>query len=239
MNLNLAALKILILVFSASAFSQVPPLSTGLPEKLPLDFVERELMVPFVQSAETFHAPVAAGLFFNDKPVPPRDLATMGLVFDEFFLARVPRGRPILSRMNAQRQKIWEYPQGTRVVHAIYFKTVPPQIFEVRVEQKMEAGRWAFGLYTPVRGWLELNHYVGFRPEAYTVTLASGELMRIKLSHLNLQSCQSCHFMNSPSKYQYSDVSSAGPCGFGPANQGLAVDWSARYFKIHGEKPIR
>jgi hypothetical protein len=229
---------LLVLSISAAVCSQELPPWSGLPDKLPSDFMTREFFVPFTQTPETFHAPIAASIVLNDKPVPPRDLATMSLVFEEAFAARLPRGQSIQVKKDSQNRKVWDYPIGTRVVHAIHFRTLPPQVFEIRLEQKMEGGRWAFGLYTPAGNGLELNRYGGMRPETYSFKLATGEPTKISLSHMNLQSCRNCHFANSPSKYQFPSAEMAGPCGFGPANPSLTTEWAQHYFKMHGEKPF-
>jgi hypothetical protein len=227
-----------VLGFTFPSFSLEQPLETGLPEVLPPDFAYREMMVDFFQAPNTFRAPLAAGISFNNKPIPMNDYMSLGMVFEEFFFAKLPKGNFIKASANGEGLKVWDYPAGSMIVHIILLKTQPRQYFEVRLEQKNRTGQWAFGLYTPGNQGLHLNHYTGLRNESFSVKLASGQLMNIELKHIGLQSCRMCHFMNSPSKYQYPAPELAGPCGFGPANSGLVTDWAPRYFKIHGENPI-
>lgn len=232
-------LQLSILIIPLFCLATELPQSTGLPEALPYDFIKTQMMVAFEQTADTFHAPIAAKVIINGKPIPPRDTASLGVIFAEYFFASLPKGQPIQILEQGNLQKVWNYPVGTNIVHLIVFKTQPIQIFEMRLEQKMKSGQWAFGLYTPSKAGLQLNHYSGIKPESFDVALTSGQNVKVELSHLNLESCRGCHFMNSPSKYQYPSVTVAGPCGFGPANQDLTVDWANRYFKLRHENPFR
>jgi len=239
-NLITRTLKytILLLLAALTLANATPPLSEGLPEILPDNFLIAEKFVPFSQAPTIMHAPIAAGLKINDQAISPTDLASMAAVFDESFYAILPQGQAIEIKNQAPAPNTWDYPTGTTVIHQILFKTQPKKVFEVRLERKMANGTWAFGNYTQGAKGLELNHYPGLRAEQYSLTLETGKFVKVEVGHMNLQSCRACHYMNSPSKYQYPNLDSAGPCGFGPAHSQLTTDWAQRYFQIHRENPF-
>jgi hypothetical protein len=222
-------------ISSHTSVLAVPPLATGMAENLPASFITLRRFVAFDQAPNIARAPLAVEIFFNDQPVKIADRETQSIVFDEFFMATLPSHSPIKVGKNPQDWPTWDYPVGTQVIHLITFKTNPVQIFEMRMEQKLPDGHWAFGIYTPSPTGFSLNHYAGFRSEAFNLSLASGQMMNVRLAHLNLDSCRNCHYGTSPSRYQFPSSEYMGPCGFGPANLGLYQKWGASYQNARGE----
>lgn len=228
---------LLFCVLNSLALGQGLPQWQGLPDELPMDYISQVRMLEFTQTSSTVHAPFGLEISFNQKPIPNSDRGTLGLVFAEYFFAVLPKAKQI-QILNRNDRTVWDYPTGSQIVHLILFRTSPLQVFEMRMEQKLANGQWAFGIYSPVGNRLVLNKYTGLRPESYQIQLVSGERVEISLKHLNLLSCRNCHLATSPSSYQYPSVDFAGPCGFGPANPGIVGDWAKRYTQVHGESPF-
>ena len=200
------------------------PLSAGLPDKIPADFLEREGFLAFDEIPEEAArrmraprpyalAPIASLMRFNGTPIDPLDRTSQRQVFDESTYAMIPLGTKI--RVSATPAgEVWEYPTGTIVAHRIALRSVPPRIFELRLVRKMPDGRWAFGSYSPadlddqtLASTLRLNAYPDL-PEASfhiwpSAGLPSGVMTTVALKRIRLSSCRGCHFSNSTADYQY------------------------------------
>lgn len=215
------------------------PLSEGLPEALPTDYLEREGFVPFALFREGPRAPLAVQVFFDDLPVKPRD---MHKVFGEAFLARIPKDSGISESTDAHGRAVWSYPLNAAVVHFVTLKSRDASvsnIFELRIAQKVEQRRWAFGVYRPQGGELRLQNYPGFLEDRFTVLPAGGgKPIDVRLKHIPLGSCRDCHARTGAARYQYPTLEEVGPCEFTPPNPGVRADWAPAFERAHGFPPF-
>jgi len=214
------------------------PISTGLPETLPLDILSRGRFVPFQELGTPMRPPLGAGFVLNGQAIPNQNRQKLEEVFGEEFFARIPPGTRIFPTTNRDRLEVWEYPAGTQIAHLISFRTDPIEIFEFRIQQKLPDERWAFGTYSPENGRLVLQKYVGFPNVSYFLRLANGKDAEISFKRINLQSCRHCHFHNSAGNHQYPSTDYAGPAGFVPANLELKSSWAERYLDQNGHFPF-
>lgn len=220
------------------------PLYAGLPESLPADYLRKERFVEFEQMFFEFRAPLGSSFAFNGAPVATTDYKKLEEVFVETFLAKLPRGTQITTSRHSQNGKeVWHYPIGTEVVHLIELNSEPRSVFELRVAKRMSETRWAFGTYSPkvlgeVSPTLLLNQYAGAPKDGFTVVRPDRQKIDVTLGRINLQSCRNCHFVNSPSQYQYPSFKEAGPCGFVPANTKVKDGWAGRYQDAHQDAPF-
>lgn len=238
---NFKWLKIAALILAMPGIAPVnaepDPLHRGLPDQLPSGILEQDRFVAFKQTEDTFRAPLGFSYVINGKPLPPGDFSALDEIFHESFFAHLPVGSRIQVRKNASQEEVWDYPVGTRVVHLIEFRSVPKQVYELRIVQKRENGTWAYGVYSPLSTdstKLELHKYVGTLPAQFSFKHERGNDVQLGLRRINLRSCQHCHAMNSPSRHQYETVEEAGPCGFAPHNPEIKTSWVEKYRAIHG-----
>jgi hypothetical protein len=203
----------------------------GLPPTLPAEYVDQPGFLPFEKSADSFPPPIAGSVLVNgQKPTSS--------IFTEAFWVRIPAGAKIRSSATATGDSVWNYPVGTESLHVISFDSGVPNPFELRMVSHLQAGHWAFGAYRFEGGRWMLNTYSGLQEAAMEVALRRFEgISRVTLKRINLQSCRSCHFMNSR-RSQFPTREEAGPCAFVPWNETLATDWMPRFEREFGYRPV-
>lgn len=241
-------------------------LSYGLPNTIPADFIERNGFLEYedlsVQQGEELldhsyaPAPIASSVKVKSQEIEHHQRADLHKLFKEAVYAKLPLGSKIIARSDAEGRVHWEYPVNFTVAHAIWFKTEPAHLFELRIVKRVYLGGrtfWAYGTYSPkVFGEkgddLYLNRYEGFPFVKLALTLpeiSADRKSELSFNRLGLNSCQSCHAGNSPAAYQYEVLGSngkvdldktqenTGPCGFVPNNPNLGKWFKAYEAKYH------
>lgn len=228
------------LSFVASAFAG--GLFDGLPQDIATDYPESNGFVAF-GAFENLHAPLLSRpkLDGGDRSFSMAD------VFEEHFFAKLPEGQRIVVSKNAEGQDVWTYPQGTQVIHKILLRSEPRRIFELRILWQRPDGTWAYGLYAPklkdgheddaIRLHLLKVSSGPVQIDADVKGYSASGPVRVTGARINIQSCQRCHYMISPGRYQYPNHDAAGPCGFVPSNPSIN-DWATRYRIAHGYWPF-
>lgn len=261
------ALLPLAILWSASALAAPLPsgvLWQGLPDEIPVDFLEREGFLPLEEVPEATAreirkpknfalAPIATNLVFDDEVIDVKVRAPQLEVFSESMFAMIPAGTKIGVAKDAAGRETWRYPLGASAVHLIRLKDKDARIFELRLARRVSEERWAFGSYSPVEGRPEvlvLNKYEGWPDMKFPVDVSEGprqgKKVQVKLTRVKLDTCQACHFSNSLSDYQYerfkpdgkidywASVKVTGPCGFVPLNPNVRMEWAPLYADHHG-----
>lgn len=226
----------LICAISAGAWAAPFPWE-GLPQTLPLQWFQTEGGTVFKQELAKVRSPFALDIRLDGKRIDSGS-ALLPQIFSEKFAAWLPPGAQInISKVGGRL--FWDYPVGARVEHAIWLNTTAtgtPEPYEVRVLQKLPAGKWAYGVYQVIGGQLKLSQYTGTPEENRQITLQGREVSAV-WRRMQLFSCQNCHLATSASAYQYSSLKTTGPCGFGPANGNIS-DWASRFKTSHGYYPF-
>ena len=203
----------------------------GLPATLPAEYFEQRGFLPFQKSSESFPPPLAGSVLVNgQKPTFS--------IFTEAFRVRLPAGSKIDSKPTGSGDSVWTYPVGAESVHVIFFDSVVPTPFELRIVSHLQVGKWAFGSYRFEGGAWVLNTYSGLQDAMMEVALRKVEgISRVSLKRISLQSCRNCHFMNSQLS-QFPTREQAGPCAFVPWNETLIGDWMPRFEREFGYHPV-
>lgn len=222
-----------VLAVSISTFAG---LSEGMQESLPLTHRTDHSYLEFENFRTNPRAPIAAGIMINGQRV--RSMAEIFSVFKEEVAAYIPEGATIKESIDAQGRYIWRYPIGTKVIHQLNFKDDKESLFELRMIERVSDKRWAFGVYHPVNGKLELASYRGRLDKEFQLRTEDGKDLNIKLSHIPLNVCQNCHNNTTSAPYQYQGGEDVGPCEFTPANPKVKNDWVSGYIKAFGREPV-
>lgn len=206
------------------------PLYAGLPDRIARDYPEKEGFVRFSEIPGD-NPPIGGRIRFSDPNLKLRD------VFEEESWARLPDGARITGDLDGEKPS-WDYPVGTRVMHRFWFKTEPRKLFELRLVQKLQSGKWAFGMYVAEDGTEELPlHREGSPPLTFDVVIA-GKNVHVDMFRLSPASCRACHWMRGHGNHQFPDMEHVGPCGFVPANADLPARWAKAYETRHGYFPF-
>src|SRR6266852_7061385 len=141
MRALLAALLLGVLTAAHQVKGSLPQ-SSGLPDEVPADLVERDGYVLF-DGVPGVNGPASNG----PARFTPEDV-TRSDVFEEDHAVLLPPGARIRRRRNGAGQEVWDYPVGTRLVHRFFLRTAPRRsLFELRIVERLADGRWAFGAY--------------------------------------------------------------------------------------------
>lgn len=214
-----------------------PAHAAGLPDELPADLIEAEAFV---------RVPVALGGLVIDESALNAVGLSAAIAFEDEEWARLPAAMTI-RRDQSRGYEIWHFPAGARIAHRIYQRS-PRRLFELRLVQKLEdddaigTGRWAYGVYRPVRGSAALKLYrlgPGVAEELAEMWADVGGTLRpFPTRRLHPESCRHCHIAHGRGSYQYPDQDRAGPCGFVPRNTAILTGWAPAYTRRHGYFPF-
>lgn len=224
---------ILSLIYSLYAFGA---LSDGMKPELSLTHVEDNDYLSFENFRERPRAPIAAGILINDKR--PTTLKEILAVFSEDFKAFIPDGKTIKESTNNDGLPVWRYPVGTKVIHQLNFKDDKSTLFELRMIERVNDKRWAYGVYHPKEGQLSLQDYRGQLPKEFILKTKDGRPLNVKLRHIPLHVCQNCHRNTTSAPHQYQGPKDVGPCEFTPVNPKVKKDWVRAYEEAFGRSPV-
>ena len=132
-------------ILSFTSFTIFAGISDGMKETLPLDHLEKNYFLEFDNYRDRPRAPIAAGININGKPV--RSIQEIFTVFSEKVFAHLPEGQTIKSSLNTDNKEVWRYPIGTQVVHRITLNDDLDTVFELRMIERVNNKKWAFGVY--------------------------------------------------------------------------------------------
>lgn len=228
---NLILLMALFTSFAASA-----ELSDGMKETLPLNYLEKKQFIDFENFRERPRAPIAAGININGQPV--RSMEEIFKVFGEIVSAYLPDGETIKSSTDEAGKEVWRYPVGTQVVHVVTFNDDQNSVFELRMMERVDDKRWAFGVYHIDGNQYKLQHYTGLLPKEYHVKGKDGEDYQVKLKHIPLHVCQNCHRNTTSAPHQYENLQDVGPCEFTAQNPKVKNEWFEAFKTSRGYEPV-
>lgn len=223
---------ILVMIFSLSANSK---LSDGMAKTLPANHVEKGSYLYFENFRTRPRAPIAGRVVINGKRA--RTMDDLFQVFSEDVAASLPKDQKIKESINSEGQTVWRYPIGTKVIHQLDFKDDKKSIFELRMMERVNDKRWAFGIYILNGNKFELQDYEGHKDEEYHLK-QNGDDLHIKLHHIPLHVCQKCHSRTTSAPHQYKDLMDVGPCEFTPTNPFVKKDWVENFKREFGYDPI-
>lgn len=211
-------------------------LSDGMQKSLPMSHVQDNDYLGFENFRTRPRAPIAARIQINDQPV--RSMEEIFSVFEEIVAATLPEGKTIKESTDAEGRLVWRYPIGTKVIHQLNFKDDKHSLFELRMIERVTDKRWAFGVYHPINGKLELQDYQGRLAKEFDLRTADGKPLNIKLHHIPLNVCQNCHNNTTSAPHQYESREDVGPCEFTPTNPKVRNDWVKGFVEAFGRQPV-
>jgi uncharacterized protein YlaI len=231
-------LKVLILLFTLCAcHSLFAQISRGMTKVLPADHIERAHYIEFENFRDKPRAPVAARIRIDGNPV--RSINEIFHYFSEIVGATLPQGKTISSSQNAEGKEVWHYPLGTRVIHLLTFNDKNNTPFELRMMERVEEGRWAFGVYHLKNNEYQLQDYQGLLAREFEMNHRDGKTYQVKLKHIPLHVCQNCHSNTTSAPWQYTSRQDVGPCEFTPANPKVQNEWVKKFLEERGYNPIK
>lgn len=211
-------------------------ISEGMQKSLPLTHRQDSSYLEFENFRTRPRAPIAAGISINGERV--RSMEEIFAIFSEEVAAFLPEGKTIKESTDSEGRLVWRYPIGTKVIHQLNFKNDKKSLFELRMIERVSDKRWAFGVYHPVNGKLELQNYQGRLAKEFNLRTTDGKDLNVKLSHIPLNVCQNCHNNTTSAPHQYESRQDVGPCEFTPVNPKVKNDWVNGYVQAFGRSPV-
>lgn len=205
-------------------------LYSGLPERLPGDYLSQKGFLPFDRDDGHDAAPIFSLLMINGERV-------QGGIFTEKLWVRLPEGSRISTRVS-NGVEVWRYPVGTESLHEIRFDAPSSDPFELRIVRLLSEDRWAFGAYRFQGGQWTLNTATSASMESARIQLrGEASPSKIEFKRINVRSCQACHHMNAV-KEQFPTRERTGPCAFVSWNPTLLEGWAREFERRLGYFPI-
>lgn len=220
--------------FTQISFAQI---SAGMTKTLPGDHLEQTNYIEFHNFRDKPRAPIAAAIKIDGQPV--RSIQEIFHYFSEEVGAWLPEGKVIKSSTDSEGREVWSYPIGTRVIHYLTLNDAEKTSFELRMMERVEEGRWAFGVYHLKEGEFKLQDYKGLLAKEFELDHREGKKYKVSLKHIPLHVCQNCHSNTTSAPYQYNSRQDVGPCEFTPANPKVQTDWVKKFLKVRGYNPIQ
>ncbi|TNF01372.1 MAG: hypothetical protein EP326_04430 [Deltaproteobacteria bacterium] len=229
----------LLAILCFALFSQLveAQISEGMSKTLPADHLEKNHYLEFENFRDSPRAPIAAAIKIDGQPV--RSIQEIFRYFSEIVGAWLPEGKTIKSKTDSEGREVWNYPIGTRVIHFLTLNDKEKTPFELRMMERVEEGRWAFGVYHLKEGEYKLQNYNGLLQKEFELNHENGKVYNVSLKHIPLQVCQNCHSNTTSAPYQYSSRQDVGPCEFTPANPKVKNDWVKKFLDERGYHPIQ
>lgn len=207
------------------------PDSEFLPKSLPKNIL-RSGFLSYAPNPDGLQAPLFSSFQIKGNAYP-----SLSDWMSESHHAYLPEGQKIEYSTDKFGREIWNYPTGFRVVHLIELHSTPPEVFELRIVEKLENGRFAFGVYLPAGEHFELMEEAD-RSQQKRVKSGRRGTSELTFQRINIRSCRHCHSSTTNSRYQYSRIDLTGPCEFAPGTKGLRERFTKEYLKAFGVSPF-
>lgn len=218
------------------SFTSEAKLSEGMTKVLPITHVQDNDYLHFENFRTRPRAPIAGGIRINGERV--RSMEEIFAIFSEEVAAVLPEGTTIKESKTEDGKLVWRYPIGTRVIHQLNFKDDKKSLFELRMIERVSDKRWAYGVYHPINGQLELANYTGHKDREFNLKMPNGKQTHVKLHHIPLHVCQNCHNRTTSAPHQYESLEDVGPCEFTPSNPKVKNDWVQGFVRAFGRQPV-
>lgn len=203
-------------------------ISEGLPPELPLAYGRSEDFIAF-DLLSGFRPIIGMRITFDGRAATGPEIRES---FRDEHALRLPPGGAI-RRLNAGTpEELWDFPEGTRLLHRLELADPARTLFEFRLMEKRPGGQWAYGTYVRTADG-KLRLLQSQESGAYEAELG-GRPVKIELMRLHPESCRRCHAMNSAHRYR--DPEKAGPCAFGPGHPTLRTEWARRFRERFGRE---
>lgn len=205
-------------------------ISEGLPPELPLDYGRSDDFIAFdlLKGARPI---IGLRITFDGRAATGQEIRES---FRDEHSLRLPPGGTI-RRLNAGTpEELWDFPEGTRLLHRLELADPARTLFEFRLIERRPNGQWAYGTYVRTAD-AKLRLLQAQEAGAYEIELA-GRPVKLELTRLHPESCRRCHAMNSA--HRYPDPEKAGPCAFGPGHPTLRTEWARRFRERFGREPF-